>query len=83
MFGVYDFLESDVGTGLYLETTPRRVSIEFVGQRPLDVPRPGVVPLDQIGVIAVRDPHQARQAGGGTRMQAGTDLARGGWQLCQ
>ena len=45
MLGVDDLLESDVGTGLDLEITPRLIGIEFVGQRPLDVSEPGVVPL--------------------------------------
>ena len=83
MLGVEDLLQRDVGSGLNLEIAPRLVDIEFVGQRPLNVSWPGVVPLDQVGVIAIHDPHQVRQAGGCSGVEAGAKLAGRGGQLRQ
>ncbi len=46
------------------------------GEGALDIPRSGVVPLDQVRVIAVHDPHQIGKLSGAFGMQAPANVAR-------
>jgi len=52
-----------------LELKVSTVGVELLLQRPFDVPRPGVVPLDQVAVIAVHDPHEGRKVERSVRRQ--------------
>ena len=64
-------LHTDMGHGLDLEVAAPFVRVQIGGQRPLDLPGPRVVALNEIRVVAVHDPHEIGQAGGGARMQPG------------
>ena len=50
------------------------VAFELACQGPLDIARPRVMPLDEIAVIGVHDAHDAREIGGGARIEGMGEL---------
>ena len=71
-------LHADVRPGFELEISPLPVRGDVVGQGALDIAGRGVVPFDQVGIVAVHKPHQFGQAGSGAGMQATGQTAGGG-----
>ena len=69
--GVDGLLQLDMGPGLNLEIPARLIGIEVVGESPFNIQGPRVVPFDEVRVVAIHDPHEFCQAGGGSRVQAG------------
>ena len=83
MIGVDRLLQLDVGPRLHLEVPTCLVGIEVVGECPFDIPGPRVVPLDEVRVVAIHNPQEFRQAGGGSRVQTGAKQASRGGQFRQ
>ena len=63
-------LNLDVGGGFALEVAGSTILVELLGQRLLDVAWASDVSLDQVAVIAIRQPKQACQVGRGRRVQS-------------
>jgi hypothetical protein len=81
--GVDGLLQLDMGTRLNLEVPASLVGIEVVSECPFNIPGPRVVSFDEVRVVAVHDPHEFRQAGGGSRVQTGAKQASRGGQFRQ
>ena len=73
-------LDGDVRPRFKLQIAFAGVVAVVVVQRPFDIHRVGVVPLDEVGVVAVHGPHQIgqrrQQAGGQRAAQAGGFLGQ-------
>ncbi len=62
-------LKPDVRPRLHLKVATLAGCVDLIGQRALNLARRRVMPFDQVGIVAVHDPHGFGQAGGGTRVQ--------------
>lgn len=61
-------LNPDMGGGLDLQVASLLVLAEAARQSAFDVPRPRIVPFDEVTVVGVHDPHEICQIGGRARM---------------
>ena len=62
-------LNPDVRPRFQLQVAPIFGGGELVSEGLFDLPRGGVVAFNPVGVVAVHDPYQVGQAGGGPGMQ--------------
>ena len=76
-------LHPDVRGGFQLQVPARRVLLEVLSQRALDVPGPGVVALDQVAVVRVHDANEIRQVTGRPRVERSPERGCGGSQVGQ
>ena len=70
-------LEPDMGGALLLQRAPPRILVESTGQSRLDLPRPGVVALDPVRVVAVHHSDHRRDLGQRRRRQASAKTGGG------
>ena len=68
--GINPALDRDMGLGLELQVPLLGVTAIVVPERPLDIDRVGVVPLNQIAVVAIHRADKIRQGGQHTLRQA-------------
>lgn len=71
-------LHTDMRARLQLKIAALAGVIELVFQRPDNLARRRVVPLDQVRIVAVHDPHEIRQPLRRSGMQVRPERARGG-----
>jgi hypothetical protein len=62
--------------GLDLEIATLLVGVELARQRALNVPGPCIMPLDEVAVVGVHDPHETGKACRRARMQGMSQLGR-------
>src|SRR6185437_12861098 len=55
---------------------------KVTGERPLDIPRPGVVALDEVAVVAVHHLHEIGEARRSARVQGRSEDAGSSGELC-
>src|SRR5215470_8764890 len=78
---IYVSVHPHMCRGLDLEISAPFVLIELARQRTFDILGAGVVPLDEIAVIAVHDTHESGKASGRARMECLAKLRRRRRQL--
>jgi len=71
-------LHLDMGGALHLQRALGRITRVVLGQGSLDVDRVGVMPFDQIGIVAVHDPRHLGDAAMRQRVQAAAQGHRSG-----
>jgi hypothetical protein len=74
-------LDGDVGFRLELQVALFRLGAVVVVERPLDVDGVGVVPFDQVAVVAVHRPHQIGERAHDAFGQAAPEPGRPGRKL--
>ena len=74
-------LDANVRRGLVLEIAARLVRIEIAVERTFDVARTRVVALDEVAIVRVHDPHEARETRGGPRVQGDGEFGRLGREI--
>jgi hypothetical protein len=67
------FLDDDVSLGFELQISLASILAVIVLEGPLDIDGVRIVPLDEIGVVAVHRPHQAGKRREQTRRHAATE----------
>jgi len=69
-------LDGDVGQAFQLQAAPGRLGVVLLLHGPDDVVGVGVVPFDEVGVVAVDDPEQFAEGLQGDRVQPGAERRR-------
>ena len=74
-------LDCYMGTGFELEVALLRIVAEVVPERPLDIDRMGIMPFDQIAVIAIHGANESGQGRADTGGQAAAKRRRLGGEF--